>query len=117
MHSTTMPSSGVNGGGGAGRALFPAAAAATTGTVMVKVEPRPAGRAQRQLVLEDAGHALDDGKPEPEAARHPRALVEALELLEDDLLLARGDAEAGVDDLDAQLLADAPAAHQHRESV
>ena len=58
-------------------------------------------------------HALDDRQPEAEPARHLGGLVEALELLEDELLLRGRNAEAGVPDLQRDAGAAPPRAHQH----
>jgi hypothetical protein len=54
-------------------------------------------------VIERARDALDDREAEPQAARHLRALVEALELAEHGLLLALRNAEPGIEDLDRDL--------------
>ena len=56
---------------------------------------------------------FDDGKTEAEATRRPRALFEALELLEDLALLVAGDTEPGVPNLDPHRACDAAAADQH----
>ena len=64
-------------------------------------------------MIENARDTLDDGKPEPEPERRARALIETLKFLEDDFLLSSGNAEARVDDVDAQFSAPAPAADQH----
>ena len=61
-------------------------------------------------VAEDAADTLDDRQAEAETAGDLGALIEPLELLEDHLLLALGDAEAGVEHLDreaAAMVADA----------
>src|SRR5207244_11532910 len=50
---------------------------------------------------------------EPEAAGNPRALLEAMELLEDLGALDDRNADAGIVDADLQGLAVAPAADQH----
>ena len=60
------------------------------------------GRDDVDLVVEHARDALDDREAEPEAARHLGALVEAVEFLEDRLLLRARNAEPGVVDVDAQ---------------
>ena len=65
------------------------------------------------LVVEHARDALDDRQAEAQAARHLGALIEAVEFLEDRLLLRMRDAEPGIVDVDAQPPAPAPAADQH----
>ena len=64
-------------------------------------------------VVEDTGQPLDDRQSEPEAAGNPRALLEAMELLEDLGALDDRNADAGIVDADLQGLAVAPAADQH----
>ena len=59
-------------------------------------------RAQADGMLEHPPQTLDDRQAEAEAARHPRALVEPLELGEHRALMLGRDAEAGVPDLDAR---------------
>jgi hypothetical protein len=50
-------------------------------------------------MAEHAGDALDDRQAKAEPARDARALVEAVELLEDRPLLGLRNAEAGVEDI------------------
>ena len=77
-------------------------------------DPRPRRiRAQPDLAVEHARDALDDREAEPHAARHPRALIEPLEFLEDGAALGLRNADAGVVHLDAQLVAAPAAADQH----
>ena len=68
---------------------------------------------QRHFTVEHARDALDDGEAQAYAARDPRPLVEAVELLEHRAALAVRNADAGIVDIDAQLAAAAPAADQH----
>src|SRR5690606_11411830 len=57
--------------------------------------------------------ALDDRQPEPQPARHTRAVVESMELPEDHLLLRGGNADAGVVDLDHRTALTSAYADQH----
>ena len=102
MHSTTTPSSGVAGHCRLEPASGRSAGSATAiGTSTEKVDPLAGAERSVDLVVEHARDALDDRQAEPEAARDARALLEALEFLEDDLLLRGGHAEAGVENLNA----------------
>ncbi len=70
-------------------------------------------RANVDLVPEQVGKALHDGKTETEAlASFPCGIVELMELFEDRLKLQFRDAGAGVPDLDAELVAAASAAKE-----
>ena len=69
--------------------------------------------AQADGMLEHPPQTLDDRQAQPKAARHPRALVEPLELGEHRALMLGRDAEAGVPDLDARGAGHAAAADQH----
>ena len=67
----------------------------------------------RDAVVEHARQPFDDRQAKAEAARDPRALFEAVELLEDLAALGHGNADAGVVDADLQRLPVAAAADQH----
>ena len=64
-------------------------------------------------MLEHPPEALDDRQAEAEARRHPRALIEPLELGEHGALMLGRDTEAGVPDLDARGAGHAAATDQH----
>lgn len=71
-------------------------------------------RANVDRVPEQAGDALDDREPKPEAlAALPRRIVELVELLEDRGQLLIGDARVAVPDLDPQHVPARPATQQH----
>src|SRR3984885_1299744 len=70
-------------------------------------------RFQHDLAVQHAGNAFDDRQAETETACHSRALIEPMEFAKYRAALALRDTDAGVVDLDAQLLAAPPAAHQH----
>ncbi len=53
------------------------------GTVTEKTEPPPAIGVERDAVVEDAREPLDDRQAKAKTARDPRALLEAVKLLED----------------------------------
>ena len=96
------------------------------------VEPRPPWRrvsSERRLDGEDRAlartgtdidsvaqqvcQALDDGETEAEAlAALPSRIIELMELLKNRLKLFFGNADPGIPDLDAQLVAAPPAAEQ-----
>ena len=88
-------------------------AAFERGTSTEKCEPRPTGRLNIDRGAEHARHALDDRQAETEPARDLGALIEPVELDEDVAPLGLRDADAGVVDVDAQMLAAPPAADQH----
>ena len=87
--------------------------AATTGTSTRNTEPRPASEFKRDRMLEHAADALDDGEAEAQAPRDLRALIEALELAEDDALLRGRNAEAGIPDLENEMRAAPARADEH----
>jgi hypothetical protein len=62
-------------------------------------------------MIENAAHALDNGKAEAET-RRAAVMLETLELLEDHVALVLGYSEAAVVNLDDQLVS-APAAAEH----
>ena len=114
MQSTTVPAS---------RPASICAPACATGTAAAaaagarhfdgKARAAAERRFQRNLAVEHARDALDDRQAEADAARHPRALVEPMEFLEDRAALGVRNADAGIVDVDAQPRAAAPAADQH----
>ncbi len=78
-----------------------------------KTEPLPGRDRTSTAWPSRLGQALHDGETEAEAlAALARRIVELMELLENRLKLLFGDADAGVPDLDAQLVAAPPAAEQ-----
>src|SRR4029453_11949933 len=70
-------------------------------------------RCNADLVVEHARDALDDRKPEPQAAGDLGALLEAMKFLEDRALLRVGNAKPGIAHVDAQPSTVAPATDQH----
>ncbi len=113
MHSTTMPASCPR----STSALSRGGCARRNGGGERHLDRELRSAADRRgdldLVVEHARDALHDREAEPEPARHLGALVEAMEFLEDRLLLGARDAEPGVVDVDAQPPPPAPAADQH----
>ena len=104
MQTISAPLIGVR---DSGVALVTAAVwliALATGTVTEKTEPPLGIGVERDAVVEHARKPLDDRQAEPEAARDPRALFEAMELLEDLAALDHGNADAGVVDADLQAI-------------
>ena len=78
------PASGVAGGARPlARHDWPAARRRDERHLDAKTEPRPGSERSGDRVVEHARDALDDRQAEPEAARHLGALVEPLELPED----------------------------------
>ncbi len=71
-------------------------------------------RADPDAMAEHAGDLVDDGQTQTEAAILIRShALAALELLKDFLELVRGDAHAGIPDLDGQALPTPAAAQKH----
>ena len=64
--------------------------AAAIGTATENTEPPLALASKRDAVVEDARQPFDDRQAEAEAARDPRALFEAVKLLEDLAALSTG---------------------------
>ena len=89
-------------------------ASSPNGTQMENIEPRPTAERMRDGMPERARRTLDDGEAEPETmiglmpGQH-----DAIELVEDGILLLVGDARAGIPDLDVEPLGTVPAADQH----
>src|SRR5262245_6795160 len=110
MHSTTMLA-----GCPASTRCGPRGARQGSGDRHLDREVRTAAGNRREidLVVEHTRNAFDDRQPEAEAARDLGALVEAMELAEDRLLLRLRNADAGVVDVDAQASGVASAADQH----
>src|ERR1700745_936800 len=59
-------------------------------------------RFQRYLAIEHAGNALNNRQAETDAARHPRALVEAMEFFEYSAMFGRRNTDPGVININAQ---------------
>ena len=70
-------------------------------------------RVELDRAAEHARHAFDDRQSQAQPARDAGALLEAMEFDEDVAPLRLGDADAGVIDVDAQVIAAPPAADQH----
>ena len=80
---------------------------------MAKTEPVPSRERTSMLETQQLAQPLHDGQAKAEAAAQlPGRIVELMELLENRTELPFGDAEAGVPDLDPQLVAAPPAAEQ-----
>ena len=63
---------------------------------------------------EQARNAIDDREAEAETALRPlRTLRQAVELLENGFLIALGNTDAGINDLDGNTIAATPAANQY----
>src|SRR5215470_12939028 len=65
------------------------------------------------FVIEHPGHALDDGKAKTQSTRDPGTLIEPMKFNENVAPLGLRNANAGIVDIDAQIIALPPAADQH----
>ena len=113
MQSAVVPTSWPGSTRISSRGGSSTATAFDSGTMTEKREPRPTVEIDLDFAAEHARHALDDRKTQAQPARDPGALIEAVEFDEDVALLGFRNADAGVVDVDAQVLAAPPAADQH----